>query len=202
LPRTDRRGRLVAAGIAAFWLGTIAAGALAPGYSARTDYISSLAGRGSEVAAFGIANLALLGSTHLVAAFVVRGAVRVPLALAGLAGLTVAAFRTDCPGGAAGCGFEPGAAPPDLADTVHGLAVIAYELALVAAMLTLAVRLARTRPLIAAAAVLVAVVSIALALQIGGADNGWWQRAWLVVNTGWLVWLCGSGPPVTCRAAA
>jgi Protein of unknown function (DUF998) len=189
LPGTDRRGWPVLAGIAAFWLGTIVAGALAPGYSARADYISSLAGRGSEVAGFGIANLLVLGSTHLLAAFVVRGAVRVPLALAGLAGLTVAAFRTSCPGGAAGCGFEPGAAPPDLADAVHGLAVIGYELALVAAMLTAAVRLARARPALAAGAALAAVVSVALALQIGGADNGWWQRAWLVVNTGWLAWL-------------
>ena len=79
------------------------------------------------MAAFGIVNLVLLGSTHLVAAFTVGGLVRVPLAVAGLAGLTVAAFRTGCPGGAAGCGFEQGAAPPDLADVVHGLAVIGYE---------------------------------------------------------------------------
>ena len=69
-------------------------------------------------------------------------------------------------------------------------------------MVTVAVGQLRARPAVAAGAALAAVVSIALALQIGGADNGWWQRAWLVVNTGWLVWLCLCGPRVTSRAAA
>lgn len=178
----------VLAGVAAFWLGTLVAGALAPGYSIRDDYISSLAGRGSPVAVLGIAALIALAAAHLAAALASTGPVRVALAVAGLAGLVVAAFRTGCPGGAAGCGFRPGVRP-DLADTVHGLAVLGYQLALVLAMLLVAARLLRSRPVAAAGTLLAVAASVSLALQIGGADTGWWQRAWLLVNTGWLVWL-------------
>lgn len=207
MPSPSSRARLVVAGIAAFWLGTLVAGALAPGYSVREDYISSLAGRGSEVAWIGITTLAVLGTTHLVAATVEaqRGGgprdaaesrvVAVPLALAGLAGLTVAAFRTGCPGGAAGCGVTPDGATPDLADTVHGLAVVGYEIALLTAMVAVAVRLARSRPTMAALTVLAGVASVLLALQIGGEASGLWQRGWLVVNTGWLVWLALRSTP-------
>jgi hypothetical protein len=113
--------------------------------------------------------------------------VAVPLALAGLAGLNVAAFRTSCPDGAAGCGSPGNDAPADFADVTHGLAVVAYEVALVVAMLVIAAGLARARPAAAVLTVVVALVSVVLALQIGGADTGWWQRAWLLVNTGWVI---------------
>jgi len=186
-PGDDTRARAAAAGIAVFWLGTLVAGALAPGYSIRDDYISSLAGRGSEVAVLGIATLAVLGLSHLTAAAALRGAVGMPLALAGVSGLVVAAFRTACPGGAAGCGFGSNDAVPDLADLTHVYAVVAYEIAVLAAMVVVAGRVARTRPVGAALTIAAAAVSVALALQIGGADSGWWQRGWLVVNTGWLV---------------
>jgi hypothetical protein len=170
--------------------GTLVAGALAPGYSARADYISSLAGRGSQVAVLGIAALAALGLAHLTAAAALRGAVGVPLALAGLAGLTVAAFRTGCPGGAAGCGFAGNDGPADLADAVHGLAVVAYEVALLAAMAAVLVGALRARrPGWAAVTALAAAASVLLLLEVGGAEKGWWQRGWLVVNTGWLVLL-------------
>lgn len=185
-PATPTRG-VVVAGVAVFWLVALVAGALVPGYSARADYVSSLAGRGSSVAVFGIAAIAALGIAHVGAAAVWRGAVAVPLALAGVAGLTIAAFRTACPLGAAGCGTPPNVAPADLAGSVHGLAVLGYEVALLAAMVVVAARLARTRPLAAALTVAAAVLSVALALNIGGPDLGAWQRAWLVVNTGWLV---------------
>ena len=46
---------------------------------------------------------------------------------------------------------------------------------------------ARHRPALAALTVAIAALSVLLALQIGGSDTGWWQRAWLLVNTGWLV---------------
>lgn len=174
-------------GVALFWLGSLVAGSLVPGYSIRGDYVSSLAGRGSSVAVFGIVAITALGVAHLGAAAAARGVVAVPLALAGLSGLTIAAFRTACPLGAAGCGTPPNDAPADLADTVHVLAVVGYEIALVAAMAVVAVRLVRTRPLAAALTVAAAVGSVVLALNIGGPDLGAWQRAWLIVNTGWLV---------------
>lgn len=201
MPRAERGARpaapapaaapagVVVAGVAVFWIGTLTAGVLAPGYAVGDDYVSSLAGRGSSVAVLGVTALAVLGTAHLVAAAGLRGAVGGPLTLAGLAGLTVAAFRIKCPGGAAGCGFEPDAVPPDAADTVHGLAVVAYELGLVAAMVVVAAGLARSRRGAAVGTLLAALGSVVLLLQVGGADNGWWQRAWLVVNTGWLVWL-------------
>jgi len=46
----------------------------------------------------------------------------------------------------------------------------------------------RTRPVFAALTLMAAVTSVLLALQIGGPDTGWWQRGWLLVNTGWLAW--------------
>jgi hypothetical protein len=186
--------RAAVAGVLLFWVGTLVAGALAPGYSPRADYVSSLAGRGSQVAVLGVAALAVLGLAHLAAAVALRGAVGVALSLAGLAGLTVAAFRTGCPGGAAGCGFGRNDPPADLADTVHGLAVVGYEVALVAAMVLVvagALRTGRSRWAVLTGAA--AIVSVILLLQVGGAENGAWQRGWLMVNTGWLVLLAARG---------
>ena len=201
LAAPDRRtrggwGGVAVGGVALFWIGTLVGGALAPGYSARVDFISSLGGRGSEVAVLGIVTLAVLGLTHLAAAAALRGVVGVPLVLAGIAGLAVDAFRTGCPLGAAGCGSGANDAPADLADLVHVYAVTAYEGSLVVAMVVVAVHLARSRPVAAAVTVGVAVLSVVLALQIGGVDSGWWQRGWLAVNTGWLVLLM-TRPPLT-----
>ena len=176
----------VVGALAVFWAGTAVAGALAPGYSARGDFVSSLAGRGSEVAPLGIAALLALAGAHLAAAAAVRGRAAVALGLAGLCGIVVAAFRTACPLGAAGCGSGANETVPDLADAVHVYGVVGYEIALVAAMLAVAGRLARTRPAAAALTVAAAVASVVLALNIGGPDLGAWQRAWLAVNTGWL----------------
>jgi hypothetical protein len=173
--------------ILAFWSCALVAGALADGYSIRADYLSSLAGRGSSVAVIGIVALALLGTAHLAAAFATRGIVAVPLVLAGVAGLTVAGFRTGCPAGAAGCGSAGNDPPADLAQLTHGYAVVTYEIAIVAAMVIVAGGLlARHRPALAAVNIAIAAISVLLALQIGGPDTGWWQRGWLVVNTGWL----------------
>jgi Protein of unknown function (DUF998) len=172
--------RITAGLVLLFWVGTLVGGALAPGYDLTQDYVSSLAGRGSAVAPIGIAAIALLGLAHLAAA---RGRLAVPLGLAGVAGLTIAAFRTACPYGAAGCGTAPNTAA-DLPGTVHGLAVVGYEVAVVAAMVVVAVSRPRDEKVFA---VLAAVLSVVLLLNTGGAFNGLWQRGWLLVNTGWLV---------------
>lgn len=204
--------RTVALGaLALFWLGTVLAGALAPGYAARADYVSSLAGRGSEVAPLGIAALSALALAHLAGAVAVtrsaggsravRWTASGALAAAGACGLVVAAFRTGCPLGAAGCGTAPNDAPPDLADVAHLGGVVGYEVALVVAMLAVAVRLGRGWP--AALTVAAAVASVVLALRIGGPDLGLDQRLWLGVNTAWLAVLVltpGRTPPR--RAAA
>jgi Protein of unknown function (DUF998) len=173
----------VAGCVGLFWIGTLVAGALAPGYDPVRDYVSSLAGRGSVVAPIGIAAIALLGLAHLAAA---RGRLTVPLGLAGVAGLTIAGFRTACPLGAAGCGTAPNTVA-DLSSTVHGLAVAGYEVAVVAAMLLVAITRRRDEKVFALVSVIAAVLSVALLLNTGGAANGLWQRGWLLVNTGWLV---------------
>lgn len=173
-----------AVGVALFWLGTVLAGALAPGYSARADYVSSLAGRGSEVAGVGITAIVALAVAHLAAAVVVDLPARVALAAAGVCGLVIAAFATGCPLGAAGCGTAPNEAPDDLADILHVAGVLGYEIALVAAMVLVALRLGRGWP--AALTVVAAVASVLLVMRIDGPDLGLDQRLWLAVNTVWL----------------
>ncbi len=175
---------LPAAGVVLFWIGAGLAGTLAPGYSASADYVSSLAGRGSEVAGVGIAALVALAVAHLAAAVLVDGPARAALVAAGACGLVVAAFRTGCPLGAAGCGTAPNDAPDDLADTLHVTGVLGYEIALVLAMALVAWRLGRGWP--AALTGAAAVASALLALRIGGPDLGLDQRLWLGVNTAWL----------------
>ena len=176
------------AGLALFWLGTVVAGAAAPGYSARADYVSSLAGRGSQVAVVGIAALVVLALAHVAAGVAVSGALsRAPgaaLVVAGGCGLVVAAFRTGCPLGAAGCGTAPNDAAADVADTLHVAGVVGDEVALVVAMARVARALGRGRP--AALTAAAAVASAVLALRIGGPDLGLDQRLWLAVNTGWV----------------
>lgn len=181
--------RAAVAGVVLFWLASSAAALLAPGYSVVDDYLSSLAGRGSQVAPLGVAALAVLGAAHLAAAVTRRSErpVAVALALAGTAGLAVAAFRTGCPLGAAGCGSAPNDAPADLADRVHAGAVLAYEVAIVAAMLLHAAYRLHDDKGSALVAALCAVASVVLLAQTAGAATGLWQRAWVAVNTGWLV---------------
>jgi hypothetical protein len=177
----------VVAGVLLFWAGTLVAGSVAANYSLRADYVSSLAGRGSSVGALGVAALLALALAHLVAAAAVRGRVGASLALAGIAGLAVAAFRTGCPLGAAGCGWPPNDAPTDLADSVHGYGVVAYEAAFVVAMVLVAAGAGRWTTSFRVLTAVAAVASIVLVLQTGGDAAGAWQRAWLAVNTAWLV---------------
>ena len=192
--RRPRRGRVTragpvatTAGVALFWGLVLVAGALVPGYAARQDYVSSLAGRGSSVAVLGVAAIAVLGLAHLAAAATVRGGPAVPLVLAGLAGLTIAAFRVGCPLDAAGCSFAPGNRIGDAQSGVHGLAVAAYEVALVVAMVAVAVSRRASDRAFALVTAVATPASAVLLLSTGGDANGLWQRAWLLVNTAWLV---------------
>lgn len=191
---------LPATGIVLFWSGTVLAGLLAPGYSARADYVSSLAGRGSEVAGIGIAALVALAVAHLFAAVVVAGPARVALAAAGVCGLVVAAFGTGCPRGAAGCGTAPNDAPADLADSLHIAGVVGYEIALVVAMVLTARTLGRGRA--AALTAVAAVASVLLAVRIGGPEAGLDQRLWLGVNTAWLAAVPLLGAPSRTASAS
>lgn len=182
-------------GVALFWALTLSAGALVPGYAIRQDYVSSLAGRGSSVAVLGIAGIAVLGLAHLGAAWALRGGPALPpapalvpaLALAGLAGVTIAAFRVGCPFDAAGCSFTPGNRIGDTQSSVHGYAVTGYEVALIVAMLAVAVSRRSAEKVFALVSLVAAPLSALLLLSTGGEANGLWQRAWLVVNTAWLV---------------
>ncbi|MBW0105553.1 DUF998 domain-containing protein [Pseudonocardia sp. KRD291] len=181
------RPALPTVAVALFWALSLTAGALVPGYTVAQDYVSSLAGRGSSVAVLGIAAIAVLGLAHLATAWVCRGGLAVPLALAGLAGLTIAAFRVGCPLDAAGCSFTPGNRIGDAQSAVHGYAVAAYEAALVVAMLLVAVSRRAADKMFALVSLVAAPVSVVLLLSTGGEANGLWQRAWLVVNTAWLI---------------
>lgn len=195
----------VTLGIVVFWAGVALAGQTAAGYSARTDVISSLAGRGSSVATLGVVAILVLVPVHLAAAWTLRQVHRSRLAprlLVAGAGATalIAVFRVSCPSGAAGCDQEPTGA--DLVDLGHGFAVVAYALVIVAAMGSVAVRAGRGSSswprwtaLVSAVA---AVGSLLLVARTGGSDAGMWQRLWVGSNLGWLLlvtWTGGIRPP-------
>jgi len=205
-----RTAQVVASlGVALFWVGTVVAGALAEGYSARDDVVSSLAGRGSSVAGLGIASILSLAVAHLAAApvlvWVHRFRLGAGLLLAAAAAtVMIAVFRVSCGSGAAACG--QGRSEDDAADLVHGLAVVAYELLIVAAMIAVAVRAARgsSEPpswlppwprWMAALSVVAALGSVALLLRTYGTDPGLWQRLWVATNLGWLLLATWIGRP-------
>lgn len=202
---------LTALGVGLFWVGVPAAGALVQGYSHSDDWISSLAARGSPVAALGIT--ALLGSAlaHLAAARVAGSRWRSRLCAgllvaAGTAVAVIAAFRQSCPAGPAGCGLTDDT-PRDWAGTVHVAGVVGYELFAVAAMLTVALGATRRTSLwpvpLGAASLALAVVSLALVSRLGGDDTGLWQRLWVLTHHAWLltVGLAAHGGPGRSRWA-
>lgn len=174
-----------------FWVGVFWAGAIADGYSAREDFISSLAARGSPVAGIGISALLASAVAHLAAGRAVLVGWRSRLGAwslfaAWLAGTSVAAFRQSCPGGPADC-----TPVGDWVDGVHRAGVGAYEVFALAAMLTLAVGALRGPSpwprwlgLISLAA---AVGSLVLLAQTNGSQPGLWQRLWLADNHAWLL---------------
>ena len=91
-------------GVLLFWVGVFGAGELVSGYSAREDYISSLASRGSPVAALGVGALLANAAAHLATAYAVLTAWGSRLCAsfivgAGAALAAVAVFRQSCPVG-------------------------------------------------------------------------------------------------------
>lgn len=193
----SRRARVIAVGgVLLFWLGVIVAGALVDGYSGREDYISSLAGRGSPVAALGIGALLASAVAHLATARAVFVAWRCRLGAAcigaaAVATTVVAVFRTSCSSGPEGCGLTDGQAG-DWIDSVHAAGVVAYEAFILAAMLTMAVRGVRAALLppprrLGLANLIFAVMSVLLIVQTTGEHVGMWQRLWLANNLGWLL---------------
>lgn len=190
-----RTARLVATGcVALFWIGIMAAGSSAEGYSARDDVISSLAGRGSSVAVLGVLSILALAPAHVIGAAVLssvhgsRTGAGLLLAAAG-ATVLIAGFRVSCPSWAAGCGEVP--AEADVADLVHGLAVAAYQLAILAVMVAVAARAARSPSSwprwMAVVSVAAALGSASLLLRTSGDETGLWQRLWVGTNLGWLL---------------
>ncbi|MEJ7794795.1 MAG: DUF998 domain-containing protein [Nocardioides sp.] len=187
--------------VACFWGGVVVAGALAEGYSARDDVISSLAGRGSSVAVLGVASILSLAPAHLAGARVLtlvhRSRIAAGLLLAAAAATAlIAVFRVSCPTGAAGCAQV--ASEADVADLVHGLAVTAYELVIFAAMIAVAARAVRTLSSwprwMAVVSVAAALGSVALLVRTGGDEAGLWQRLWVGTNLGWLLLVTWLGP--------
>jgi len=130
-------------GVALFWVGIVVAAGREPGYAWRDDYVSSLASRGSTVAPIGMAAIASMGIAFIAGGFEAqrawgRRALSMPTMLSGAALLVVAAFRTNCPGGAAGCGTSSGDVARDWIHAMHVNGVAVNELFLVVAMAALA----------------------------------------------------------------
>ena len=200
--------RLTLLGVGLFWVGVFVAGSLVEGYEHRDDYISSLAGRGSPVAALGVA--ALLGSAlaHAAASWAVRGArdsrlVAALLLASGVAIVVIAVFPQSCRSGPAGCGTVDDS-PGDWIGTVHVAGVVAYELVAIAALVTVAVaalgRRATFPRWLGPTSLVLAGVSVVLLSRVGGDDTGLWQRLWVVTHHAWLLilaWLPVLRPSAT-----
>jgi hypothetical protein len=186
-------------GVLLFWTGVFLAGALVSGYSARADFVSSLAGRGSPVAALAIAALLASATAHVAAARIVATARRSRLTavcLVGAAGgvLAAAGFRLSCPNGAAGCGGADSSG--DWLDVAHGTGVAAYQLFVLAAMLSVAAGLVQARSRwprwLAWLSTGAALGSVILLSRAEGDEAGLWQRLWLADNLAWLVVLAAA----------
>jgi hypothetical protein len=182
-------------GVLLFWLGVFGAGGLVSGYSPREDYISSLASRGSPVAALGIGALLANAVTHLATARAIltawgAGVCAACIGAAAVAMTVVAVFRQSCPQGPAGCGMA-NTPRGDWVDLVHGTSVGIYELFTLVAMVTLAVSaLRRTRATprwLGSVSIAFAAASVALIAQTNGDHIGMWQRLWLANNLAWLL---------------
>jgi len=182
-------------GVLVFWVGVFGAGALVSEYSAREDYISSLASRGSPVAAVGIAALLANAAAHLATALAVLSGWRtrvcaVFLVAAGVAMAAVGVFRQSCPTGPPRCGLSDTPAA-DWVDVVHGASVGVYQLFTLAAMLALTVGALRRTSApprwLAWVSLAFAAGSVALVAQTTGDHIGMWQRLWLANNLVWLL---------------
>jgi hypothetical protein len=192
----SRGARVVSAlGVLVFWAGVFVAGGLVNGYSAREDYISSLAGRGSPVAALGIGALLANAVAHLATAGAVLAGwgARLCAAFIGAAAvalMAVAVFRQSCPDGPSRCGLADSPAA-DWVDVVHGASVGVYQLFTLAAMLTLTIGALRRNSApprrLGWVSLAFAAGSVALIAQTDGDHLGMWQRLWLANNLAWLL---------------
>lgn len=182
-------------GVLLFWVLVLGSGASVDGYSPRADYISSVASRGSPVAALGIGAFLAFAAAQLATAFAVSATFRSRWAAgfilaAGVAITVVAAFRASCPDGPAGCALDESAGG-DWIDAVHGISVGVYELFTLAAMLTLAWGALRRSsllpPWLGWVSLAFAAGSVALISQTSGDLLGLWQRLWFGNNLLWLL---------------
>ena len=186
---------MAVAGVLLFWAGVFIAGARVEGYSAREDYISSLASRGSPVAVLGIGALLASAVAHVTTAWAALKAWRSRLfatflGLAGLATSVVAVFRASCPDGPPGCALTE-TSSGDWVDAVHGGSVGGYELVVLASMLTLAIgalrRTSKWPRWLGLVSLMFAVGSVLLIGQTNSDDVGMWQRLWLANNLCWVL---------------
>jgi hypothetical protein len=191
-------------GIVAFVVLDIAAILLADeAYSAREDYVSSLAGRGSSVWVVEVAALACFAAAHIaLGLFLLRSwRLRVAGTAVMVSGLIIgvaAVVRAGCPQGEAGCAFA-GNYDEDAISSLHGMAAGVYMLAMTLAMLLAAVSSYRAHGLrrwvLLAALPLAVLAWYALTqMEASGAngDTGLWERVWLGCNAAWILLVGGS----------
>jgi hypothetical protein len=133
----------------------------------------------------------LLGfsAAHATSGLIVRQHSRVAsvaLELAAVFGAIVAVARIQCPGGAARCSLDDGVTA-DALDRLHGLGVVAYEVAFVVGVIAASRWLLRSTRrsdvTIGGALVLLCMVSLTLLIVMPDAEPGTVQRAWLLVNS-------------------
>ena len=197
---TRRAGLATLALLLVFAALVVLGGSVNTGYEHSIDFVSSLAGRGSEQAWIGVLAIGSYGLAHGAAALSWRHVSR--LVWAGLLVcsallVTVAVARASCPSGAAGCALSS-TGTTDAGDTVHGLSVGIYALLFLVTAVSTGVVMARRRSWYAAAAsVLVAALSIAALSQVDEVTPGAEQRVWLATNgIGLLVLVALAGSSV------
>ncbi len=209
LGQVDRRAAVVVLlGCAVFWACALIGGAVNPGYDQSRDFLSALAGRGSEAAWLGIIGIlgfaVACGAAALI--WLRRNQVVAGALVVAAVGCLVGGFaRLACPQGAAQCHIEDGM-PNTLQDTVHVTGIATFEAGMLGAMLAASVVLARrvaespARVLVIGS--VVAAVGGLVALQaMTGAAPGGPQRVWALLNTGWLV-VVGTAPVWLSRVGA
>lgn len=185
-----------------FWVLTAVAASRQPGYDATRDYVSSLASTGAQQPWLGVLAIALLGCSYLAAGHVLLWRLRAvaSAALAAAAGavvLLVAVARIDCPGGSARCGLDNDPVAylravdeASWGQVVHGPAVVASAVLLVAAMIALAAVLPRRCPTAYVSIGCAVVAAVSPLFWVPSDSPGLGQRVWLAALSGWILWVC------------
>ncbi len=201
--RTARALRLaVLVGIAGFWAAAVVAGLREPGYDPTTDLLSPLAARGATHPIAGLAVFASGATAVLATGLLVwrRGQdpVLVPASLLLAAGAVLLAgvARLACPTGAAECT----AADADLDASVHGSAVVAYQVLLVLALMVFGWARRDRSVGVAAIAMLLALGTLVLGTVSLGLPEGVVQRLWVGLGQAGLVLM--ASPVAGARAFA